>query len=57
MGADKPEDTRSDNAGFAAMWSSEGATRSFAPSDTGTGLPVDLPQVQTEFQSHFYKSY
>src|SRR3954469_12577963 len=40
---DKPDDTRTEEAGFAAMWSSEGATRSFSPSDTGTGLPVDLP--------------
>src|SRR6266849_8824875 len=43
MVADKPDDTRSDDAGFAAMWSSDGATRSFSPSATGTGLPADLP--------------
>ena len=39
----KPEDTRTDDGGFAALWSSDGATRSFSPSATGTGLPADLP--------------
>ena len=28
---------------FAALWSSDGATRSFSPSATGSGLPADLP--------------
>jgi eukaryotic-like serine/threonine-protein kinase len=40
---DKPDDTRTDERGFAALWSSDGATRSFSPSATGTGLPADLP--------------
>jgi uncharacterized RDD family membrane protein YckC len=40
---DKPDDTRTDDGGFAALWSSDGATRSFSPSATGTGLPADLP--------------
>src|SRR5436190_23642560 len=40
---DKPDETRTNDAGFAALWSSDGATRSFSPSDTGTGLPLDLP--------------
>src|SRR6476661_4842504 len=35
-----PHDTRTD-AGFAAMWSSDGVTRSLAP--TATGVPADLP--------------
>ena len=43
MSADKPDDTRSDETGFAALWSSDGVTRSFSPSATGTGLPADLP--------------
>jgi serine/threonine protein kinase len=33
--------TRTRESDFAAMWSSEGVTRSMAP--TGTGLPADLP--------------
>jgi len=40
----KPDDnsrTRTRDTDFAAMWSSDGVTRSMAP--TGTGLPVDLP--------------
>lgn len=41
MGADKPDDTRTRETDFAAMWSSDGVTRSLAP--TGTGLPTDLP--------------
>ena len=43
MPVDKPDDTRTDEGGFAALWSSDGATRSFSPSATGTGLPADLP--------------
>ena len=43
MSADKPDDTRSPEPDFAAMWSSDGATRSFSPSATATGLPADLP--------------
>ena len=31
-----------DDGGFAALWSSDGATQSFSPA-TGTGLPADLP--------------
>ena len=40
---DKPDDTHTDDGGFAALWSSDGATRSFSPSATGAGLPADLP--------------
>src|SRR5258705_7714779 len=43
MSADKPDDTRSAEAGFAALWSSDGLTRSFSPTATGTPLPSDLP--------------
>jgi eukaryotic-like serine/threonine-protein kinase len=44
MSADKPDDTQSQEPDFAAMWSSDGATRSFSPSATATtGLPTDLP--------------
>jgi eukaryotic-like serine/threonine-protein kinase len=43
MPVDKPDDTRTDEGGFAALWSSDGATRSFSPSATGTELPADLP--------------
>jgi hypothetical protein len=43
MSADKPDDTRTHEPDFGAMWSSDGATRSLAPSATGTGLPTDLP--------------
>ena len=43
MSADKPDDTRPGEPDFAAMWSSDGATRSFSPSATATGLPADLP--------------
>ena len=41
MSADKPDDTRSHETDFAAMWSSDGVTRSIDP--TATGLPTDLP--------------
>jgi len=41
MSADKPDDTRSHDTDFAAMWSSDGVTRSLA--STATGLPADLP--------------
>jgi hypothetical protein len=40
MDADKPDDTRTDED-FAAVWSSDGVTRSLAP--TATSLPADLP--------------
>jgi hypothetical protein len=40
MAGDKTDTTRTEQD-FAALWSSDGVTRSFAP--TGTGLPVDLP--------------
>jgi eukaryotic-like serine/threonine-protein kinase len=43
MSADTPDGERTRDTDFAAMWSSEGATRSFSPSATGTGLPSDLP--------------
>src|SRR4026209_2964568 len=43
MSADKPNGERSRDTDFAAIWSSDGATRSLSPSDTGTGLPADLP--------------
>jgi hypothetical protein len=40
--ADEPrEPSESDRTGFAAIWSSDGVTRSMAA--TGSGLPVDLP--------------
>ena len=43
MSADKPDDTESHEPDFAAVWSSDGATRSFSPTATGTGLPADMP--------------
>jgi eukaryotic-like serine/threonine-protein kinase len=43
MSADKPDDTRTHDADFAAMWSSDGATRSLSPTASATGLPTDLP--------------
>jgi eukaryotic-like serine/threonine-protein kinase len=43
MNEDKPDGERTQATDFAAMWSSEGATRSFSPSATGSGLPADLP--------------
>jgi eukaryotic-like serine/threonine-protein kinase len=43
MSADKPDDTRTHEPDFGAMWSSDGATRSFSPSATDSGLPADLP--------------
>ena len=36
------DDTRSRDSDFAALWSSDGVTRSFSPS-TPSGLPADLP--------------
>jgi eukaryotic-like serine/threonine-protein kinase len=51
MSADKPDDTRSQEPDFAAMWSSDGATRSFSPSATATGLPIDLPFLFAPGQS------
>jgi len=41
MDAEKSDDTRSRDADFAALWSSDGVTRSFAP--TASGVPADLP--------------
>src|SRR5688572_842814 len=41
MNPETPDDATADPTGFAAMWSSDGVTRSIAP--TATGLPVDLP--------------
>src|SRR5215212_10590717 len=41
MSADKPDDTRSTETDFAALWSSDGLTRSFSP--TAGPLPADLP--------------
>jgi uncharacterized RDD family membrane protein YckC len=38
-----PDDTQTRDTDFAAIWSSDGATRSFSPSATGTGLPADMP--------------
>jgi serine/threonine protein kinase len=38
---DKPDDTRTHETDFAALWSSDGVTRSLAA--TGSGLPADLP--------------
>ena len=43
MSADKPDDPQSHEPDFAAVWSSDGATRSFSPTATGTGLPADMP--------------
>jgi hypothetical protein len=43
MSADTPDDMGSDDTGFAAMWSSDGATRSLSPTASATGLPTDLP--------------
>ena len=40
MSANKPDDTRTQESAFDAIWSSDGVTRSFAP--TGTA-PTDLP--------------
>jgi hypothetical protein len=40
MDGDRPDDTRS-QTNFAALWSSDGVTRSLAP--TPAGLPIDLP--------------
>jgi len=41
MDPERTDDTRSQETDFAAVWSSDGVTRSFAP--TATGVPVDLP--------------
>ena len=38
---DKRDETRSQEADFAALWSSDGVTRSMSPSDSG--VPADLP--------------
>src|SRR5215471_9765041 len=42
MDAERPDDTRSEQD-FAAVWSSDGVTRSLAP--TATGVPIDLPSL------------
>jgi len=41
MSADKPDDTRTRDSDFAALWSSDGVTHSMSP--TAIGLPADLP--------------
>jgi serine/threonine protein kinase len=41
MTDDKRDDTRSTESDFAALWSSDGVTRSMSP--TATGMPADLP--------------
>jgi len=41
MTEDKRDDTRSTETDFAALWSSDGVTRSMSP--TATGMPADLP--------------
>ena len=43
MSADLPDDTRTRDADFAAMWSSDGATRSLSPTASPATLPTDLP--------------
>jgi serine/threonine protein kinase len=43
MSAEEPDGGLSHEADFAAMWSSDGATRSLSPTATGTALPADLP--------------
>src|SRR6202008_3760445 len=43
MSADHPDDTRTRDADFAAMWSSDGATRSLSPTASPATLPTDLP--------------
>ena len=43
MSSDQPDDTRTHDADFAAMWSPDGATRSLSPTASATGLPADLP--------------
>ena len=35
------DDTKSQDSDFAALWSSDGVTRSLSP--TATGMPADLP--------------
>ncbi|MEO6238885.1 MAG: protein kinase [Vicinamibacterales bacterium] len=47
MSADTPDDTRSAEAAFAAMWSSDGATRSFSPGAIAAGAGGDLPFLLT----------
>src|SRR4029453_169982 len=39
---DRPDDTRSRDSDFAALWSSDGVTRSFSPT-ASSQLPADLP--------------
>ena len=41
MTDDKRDDTRTPDSDFAALWSSDGVTRSMSP--TATGMPADLP--------------
>ncbi len=41
MSTDEPVGAASDDTGFAAIWSSDGVTRSLSP--TASGVPADLP--------------
>ena len=41
MSADKPDETRTNDTGFAAIWSSDGVTRTLT--STGSGPHLDLP--------------
>ena len=41
MADDKRDETRSQDTDFAALWSSDGVTRSMSP--TAAGMPADLP--------------
>ena len=43
MSADRPDGGPTQEIDFAAMWSSDGLTRSLSPTATATGLPTDLP--------------
>jgi eukaryotic-like serine/threonine-protein kinase len=43
MSTDRPQDTTSPESDFGALWSSDGATRSFSPTATATSLALDLP--------------
>ena len=43
MSPDKPDGEPTHDTDFAAMWSSDGMTRSLSPTATATGLPADLP--------------
>ena len=41
MTDDTRDETRTKDSDFAALWSSDGLTRSMSP--TATGMPADLP--------------